>query len=96
VVIYTETRIKRLNKLPLNLKIIIISLTVVFIATFVLFYIFDNIAKVWKLCEKDKSFKICTIGSLPVIILMALLIAGGLIMVINITAYIMISGTSRV
>jgi hypothetical protein len=82
--------------LPLNLKIVSVSLTVVFVAVFVLFYIFDNITKIWSLCEKDKSFKICTIGSLPVVILMLLLIAGGLIMVINITAYIMISGTRRV
>ena len=82
--------------MALNRKVVGISLTVVFIATFALFYIFDNIAKIWSLCEKDKSFKICTIGSLPVIILMTLLIAGGLIMVINITAYIMISGTARV
>ncbi len=84
------------NNLPLNRKIVSISLIVVFIAVFVLFYIFDNISKIWDLCEKDKSFKICTIGSLPVVILMLLLIAGGLIMVINITAYIMISGTTRV
>lgn len=84
------------NNLPLNGKIVSISLIVVFIAVFVLFYIFDNISKIWDLCEKDKSFKICTIGSLPVVILMLLLIAGGLIMVINITAYIMISGTTRV
>ncbi len=96
MVIYTENHIRGGNNLPLNLKIVGISLMVVFIATFVLFYIFDNISKVWNLCEKDKSFKICTIGSLPVVILMLLLIAGGLIMVINITAYIMISGTTRV
>ncbi len=82
--------------MPFNRKIISISLIVVFIAVFVLFYIFDNISKIWDLCEKDKSFKICTIGSLPVIILILLLIAGGLIMVINITSYIMISGTTRV
>jgi len=82
--------------LPFNLKIVSVSLIVVFVAVFVLFYIFDNISKIWGLCEKDKSFKICTIGSLPVIVLMLLLIAGGLIMVINITAYIMISGTTRV
>ena len=84
------------DKLPLDRKLVGICLVVVFIATFVLFYIFDNLAKIWDLCEKNKSFKICTLGSLPVIILMILLIAGGLIMVINITAYIMITGSARV
>jgi hypothetical protein len=48
------------------------------------------------LCEKDKSLKICTMGSLPIFILILLLISGGLIMVVNITAYLMISGTKRV
>ncbi|MDI6825643.1 MAG: hypothetical protein QMD36_00385 [Candidatus Aenigmarchaeota archaeon] len=82
--------------MPFDWNLVSISLTVVFIATFVLFYIFDNLAKIWSLCEKNKSFKVCTLGSLPVIVLMLLLIAGGLIMVINITAYIMISGSTRV
>jgi uncharacterized BrkB/YihY/UPF0761 family membrane protein len=80
----------------MNRRLIGICLIVVFIATFVLFYIFDNLAKIWDVCEKNKSFKICTLGSLPVVILMVLLIAGGLIMVINITAYIMITGTTSV
>jgi len=82
--------------LTFDLKIVGIGLTVVFIAVFVLFYIFDNISRIMNLCERDKSLKICTIGSLPIVILALLLIAGGLIMVINITAYIMISGTRYV
>jgi len=82
--------------MPLNLKIISVSLVVVFIAVFVLFYIFDNIIKVMDKCDKDKSLKICKTGSLPMVILMLLLIAGGLIIVVNITAYIMISGTGSV
>lgn len=82
--------------MALDLKVISISLVIVFIAVFVLFYIFDNISKIMNLCERDKSLKICKIGSLPIMILILLLIAGGLIVVINITAYIMISGTTRV
>lgn len=82
--------------MPLNLKVVSVSLVVVFIAVFVLFYIFDNIIKVMDKCEKDKSLKICKSGSLPMVILMLLLIAGGLIIVVNITAYIMISGTTSV
>ena len=79
----------------INFKVIIISLAVVFIAIYVLFYIFDHISIIMNLCETDKSFKICTMGSLPIIVLVLLLIAGGLIMIVNITAYIMISGTRR-
>jgi len=82
--------------MPLNLRIVSISLVVVFIAVFVLFYIFDNIIKVMDKCEKDKSLKICKSGSLPMVILMLLLIAGGLIIVVNIMAYIMISGSRSV
>jgi len=82
--------------MSLNLKIVSVSLVVVFIAVFVLFYIFDNIIKFMGKCEKDKSLKICKSGSLPIVVLMLLLIAGGLIIVVNITAYIMISGTRSV
>jgi len=82
--------------MPLNLRIVSISLVVVFIAVFVLFFIFDNIIKIMDKCEKDKSLKICKSGSLPMVILMLLLIAGGLIIVVNITAYIMISGSRSV
>jgi hypothetical protein len=80
--------------LTFNKKVIGISLTIVFIATFALFYIFDNLGKIWRICEKNKNFSMCTLGSLPVIMLVILLIAGGLIMVINITAYIMITSAS--
>jgi len=79
-----------------NWKVIGISLTTVFIAVFGLFYIFDNISSIMKMCETDKNLNICTLGSLPVIILIALLIIGGLIMIINITAYILLSGRTRV
>jgi hypothetical protein len=80
----------------LELRVVAISLTVVFISVYVLFYIFDHLSIIMDSCEKDKSLKICTMGSLPILILILLLIAGGLIMVVNITAYIMISGTKRV
>jgi len=80
----------------LELKVVTLSLTIVFISVYVLFYIFDHLSIIMNLCEKDKSLKICTMGSLPIFILILLLISGGLIMVVNITAYLMISGTKRV
>jgi hypothetical protein len=84
------------DNMALNLKVISISLTTVFIAVFGLFYIFDNISNLMKLCETNKNLNICTLGSLPVIVLVALLMIGGLIMIINITAYILLSGRTRV
>jgi hypothetical protein len=77
-------------------KVIGISLIIVFIAVFGLFYIVDNIGRIMKTCETNKNLNICTLGSLPVVILVALLIIGGLIMIINITAYILLTGRTRV
>ena len=82
--------------MALNLKVISISLLCIFIAVFGLFYIVDNIGKLMRACETNKNLNICTLGSLPVIVLVALLIIGGLIMIINITAYILLSGRTRV
>ncbi len=79
-----------------NWKIISISLMTVFIAIFGLFYIVDNIGRITNACETNKNLNICTLGSLPVLILVALLIIGGLIMIINITAYILLTGRTRV
>ncbi len=79
-----------------NWKVIGISLITVLIAIVGLFYIVNNISRIMKACETDKNLNICTLGSLPVIILIALLIIGGLIMIINVTAYILLSGRTRV
>ena len=79
-----------------NLKVVSASLIVIFIAVFGLFYITDNILKIRERCETDKSLKICTMSSLPTIMLMMLLIVGGLIMVVNVTAYILITGATSV
>lgn len=80
--------------MPMNFKVIGIGLAVVFVAIFVLFYIFDSINTIRTQCSTNKNLNICKLSSLPIIILMLLLIAGGLIVVVNITAYIMVSGTT--
>ena len=79
-----------------NWKVIGISLITVCIAVFGIFYIVGNIARITVLCETNKSFSFCTLSSLPVVILIALLIIGGLIMIVNITAYILFTGRARV
>jgi len=78
--------------MALNLKIITVALIVVAIAVFVLFYVIHGIVQFMGQCEKDKSLNICKSGTLPIVILMMLLIVGGLIVIVNITAYIMMSG----
>lgn len=78
-----------------NWKVIGISIITVLIAVFGIFYIVENIARVTVLCETNKSFNFCTVSSLPVVILVALLMIGGLIMIVNITAYILLTGRMR-
>jgi amino acid transporter len=78
----------------LDLRIVTLSVVVVFIAVIVLFYVLDGIVNITERCEKDKSLRICRTGTLPIAILMMLLIVGGLIVIVNITAYVLISGAS--
>ena len=82
--------------MTLNWKVILISLTTIFISVFAVFYIVNNIASIMSLCEKNKGLNICALGSLPVIILVALLMIGGLLMIINITGYILLTGKKRI
>jgi hypothetical protein len=79
----------------INTKVVLLGLVVVFIAVFVLVYIFDNLYKIKNLCDKN-GVNVCKINTFHVIILMLLLIAGGLIIVISTTAYILLSGQKEV
>lgn len=79
----------------INIKIILLGLLVVFIAVFVLVYIFDNLYKIKNLCDKN-GVNACKINTFHIIILMLLLIAGGLIIVISTTAYILLTGQKEV
>ncbi|MCS7134878.1 MAG: hypothetical protein NZ893_00350 [Candidatus Aenigmarchaeota archaeon] len=78
-----------------NIKLILFGLAVVFIAVFVLVYIFDNLYKIKILCEKN-GVNVCKINTFHLIILMLLLIAGGLVIVVSTTAYILLSGRKEV
>lgn len=79
----------------INTKVIFLGLVVVFVAVFVLLYIFDNLYKVKNLCDKN-GVNVCKINTFHIIILMLLLIAAGLIIVISTTAYILLSGKQEV
>jgi hypothetical protein len=61
--------------MPVNLKVISVSLVIVFIALFVFFYVLESMIRImgdW--------------ASLPVIVLMFIIMAAALTLVVNITA----------
>lgn len=72
---------------------IILGLITVFIATFMLFYIFDSIDKIAKKCEIETPIPdICDkLSSFTLTMLVVLLIIGGFIITIFSTAYILLS-----
>lgn len=70
------------------------GLVTVFIAIFMLFYVFDSIDKISKKCEAGSEDKICEQvgpGKFGVLILVILLIVGGLTLVVCVTGYILLS-----
>jgi len=79
----------------ININIVLMGIAIVFVAVFVLLYIFDNLYKIKNLCDKN-GVNVCKINTFHIIILMLLLIAGGLIIVISTTAYILLSGQKEV
>lgn len=73
---------------------ITMSLVVVFIAVFMLFYVFDSIDKIVKSCEAGSEAKICKEvgpGKFGVLVLLVLLIVGGLTLIVCVTAYILMT-----
>jgi len=69
------------------------GLITVFIATFMLFFIFDNIEKLSRQCKTESPPAICgKLSSFTMTMLVILLIIGGFIITICGTAYIMLSG----
>jgi hypothetical protein len=74
-------------------KKIAIGLITVFIATFMLFYIFDNLNKLGERCktEEIKSFFCQQFSGFTLSMLVVLLIIGGFLFVILTTSYILLS-----
>ncbi|MEM5879197.1 MAG: hypothetical protein QXU74_01755 [Candidatus Aenigmatarchaeota archaeon] len=72
---------------------VVLGLVVVFIATFMLFYIFDNINKLAEKCktEEPKSFVCEQFSGFTLSMLVVLLIIGGFLFVILTTSYILLS-----
>jgi len=78
------------NKMRLS-KVVGLGLVVVFISTFIIFYIVDNLGKVRKKCEENNTIKFCQTNTLTLAVIMLLIILAGLVIVIMTVAYIMIS-----
>lgn len=82
--------------MALSIKVLGVSILVVFIATFVILFILDNLYKIKTSCDKNKNLKVCKIGTFQMIAFMLIIIIGGLLTVITITGYILISGQQTV
>jgi len=74
---------------------IAIGLVTVFIAVFMLFYVFDGIDKIVKNCQAGAESKICEeccrLGRFGVSVFVILLIVGGLTLIVCATAYILLT-----
>ncbi|MEM5836341.1 MAG: hypothetical protein QXR09_03400 [Candidatus Aenigmatarchaeota archaeon] len=72
---------------------VVLGLVVVFIATFMLFYIFDNLNKLAEKCksEEQKSFVCEQFSGFTLSMLVVLLLIGGFLFVILTTSYILLS-----
>lgn len=68
---------------------------VVFIAIFVLLFVVEYIARLKKGCEINKSLEICKLGTAETAVLVLLLIAGGIVVVIGVTAYILLTSQTQ-
>jgi len=72
---------------------IIFSLVAIFISTFMLFFIFDNLEKLSQQCKSEAAPSYCkALSSFTITMVVILLIIGGFIITICGTAYIMLSG----
>lgn len=77
-------------------KIVMVGIVVVFIATFTIFYVIDNLSKTMKRCEEDKTLKFCQTNTVAIAVIMLLMIVAGLVIVIMTVGYIMISASGGI
>jgi lipopolysaccharide export LptBFGC system permease protein LptF len=72
------------------MKEIVIALTAVFISTFMLFFIFDNLQRTAELCRKGVELEICdALFGLGVPMLVILLLSTGFFLIIMCTAFVL-------
>ena len=72
---------------------IALSLITVFVAVFMLFFVFDSLEKMAQQCESESPPAFCQhLSSFGISMLVILLIVGGFIITICITSYIILSG----
>ena len=80
----------------LNLRVIVVGMLVIFIAVFSLFFIVEWITRSRAKCETNINLAICKLGTVEIVIIVLLLIAGGMITIIGITSYVLLSGVREV
>lgn len=70
----------------------VIPLITIFIAVFMLFYIFDSLHKLAERCEAGENLAVCGLMTgLSLSMLIILLIIGGFIFIISMTVFILIT-----
>ena len=77
--------------MALNWKVISIGMLIVFTAIFTLLFLVEYMARSKVKCDTNKNLEICKLGTVKTVIVVLLLIAGGLIVVIGVTAYIVLT-----
>ncbi len=74
-------------------KFLTFGMIAVFVATFMLFYIFDSIGKLAEQCKTSAPMPVCSrLNSFTMAMLIILLIIGGFVIIICGAAYVMLSG----
>lgn len=72
--------------------VVALSILIVFIASFTLFYIFDSLNKIAERCEAGEELEVCKLLSgFSFAMLIILLVIGGFVLIICATGYLMIS-----
>lgn len=70
----------------------LIGLVAIFIAVFMLFFIFDSLEKLSKKCQEGLQTPICSqLSSFTMSMLVVLLVVSGFVIIICVSVYIMIS-----
>ena len=82
--------------MALNWKVVSIGMIVVFIAVISLLFVVEYIARSRSKCEINKNLEICKLGTIKLMIVVLMLVLGGLVVVVGVTSYILLSSKTEV
>jgi hypothetical protein len=78
----------------MNKYSLVMGMAAIFVSIFILFFIFDNLEKLAENCKtKGITTGVCQhLTSFTMSMVMVLLIVGGFVLIISVTAYMLLSG----